>query len=340
MNKDLGYNHESIINIRIPDVPGSFSKLENSLKGIPEVKSCSFSSSAASSSDRWISSYSFEGATENDRYIANIKYADENYIKTFEMDLVAGRSYEPSDTLNEIVINEKLAREMGINHPEDALGKSLHLGRSGNCKIVGVVGDFNLVSLHEPIEAAVIGCGIRNYRVANVKLYKDQIKGGISKIQAAWTELYPNESFEYEFLDETLAAFYVTEQRISSLFRIFAIVAIFIGSLGLYGLISFIANQRIKEVGIRKVLGASVVRIMMLFSMEFIRLVFIAFVIAAPISYYFMTEWLSGFNYRINIGIGVFVGGITASILVALMTMSYRSYVSATTNPVQTLRNE
>lgn len=340
MNKDLGYNHEAIVTMQLPDGVGDHETLRNTLLAIPEVAHCTFSNGAASSSNRWMNSYAFDGSTDQDRYVAQMKYGDENYIKTFEMDLIAGRSYVKSDTLDEIVINEKMAREMGIQDPQEALGKIVDIGRSGGNRVVGVVSDFNLVSLHEPIIAAAIGCSESNYRVVNVKLHKDKIREGIEKIESAWNGLYPEANFDFQFLDETLAAFYETEQRISELFRVFAVIAVFIGCLGLFGLVSFIANQRIKEVGVRKVLGASVLSIMYLFSKDFVKLVLIAFLIAAPISYYYMQEWLTSFTYRIDMNAAAFIGAMVGSILMALMTMSYRSYIAATSNPVDTLRNE
>lgn len=344
LNKDLGYNKEGIITAQLPQSANlqnvSHDKIIDMLSSIPEVKSFSLANGAASSPNIWMTSYSFEGATPDGHYTAQMKYGDENYLNTFEMNLIAGKMYQKSDTLSEVVINERMMKEMGINDPDEAVGKSVNLGRTNNVKVVGVVSDFNISSLHDPIQPAAIGSNIRNYYVVNIKLQGDNLKEKIDKIEVGWNSVYPNENFEFQFLDEQIAAFYETEERVSNLFTLFAVIAIFIGCLGLFGLISYMANQRTKEVGIRKVLGASVPQIMYLFSFEFLKLVAFAFIIAAPISYYYMNEWLNKFTFRISIGVGVFVMAILASIVIAVITMSYRSFQAASANPVNTLRSE
>ena len=162
----------------------------------------------------------------------------------------------------------------------------------------------------------------------------------IAFIEKEWSAVFPDYYFEYEFLDEKLADLYRQDERTFTLFKIFAGISIFIGCLGLYGLISFMANQKLKEVGIRKVLGASVASIVMLFSKEFIKLIVMAFVIAAPLAWYFMNEWLSNFAYRIHPGLGTFLVGIIVSLTVVFSTIGINSYKSSVANPVDALRDE
>lgn len=346
LNKDLGYNKEGIISIQLPQSANpdlaSYNKIVDMLSAIPDIEAFTLANGAATSSNIWMHSYSFEGSAPDGHYIVQMKYGDDNYIKTFEMNMLAGRVYRKSDTLSEVVINEKMMNEMGVNEPDEVIGKFIGLGRgsSNQVKVVGVVNDFNLSSLHDPIQPAAIGSNVQNYYSANIRLTGDHVKDKIAKIEAGWNGIYPAENFEFQFLDEELAGFYEAEERISNLFVLFSGIAIFIGCLGLFGLISFMANQKTKEVGIRKVLGASIPQIMYLFSFDFLKLVLIAFVIAGPLSYYYMNEWLNEFTFRIDIGAGIFVSAILTSVVIALITMSYRSFQAASANPVNTLRSE
>ena len=162
----------------------------------------------------------------------------------------------------------------------------------------------------------------------------------IAFIEKTWSHLYPDYYFTYEFLDDHIAARYRREERMFTLFKIFSAISIFIGCLGLYGLISFMTNQKLKEVGIRKVMGASVFSIVGLFSKEFVRIIVLAFLIAAPLAGYLMNEWLAGFAYRTTIHWSVFLVGIVSTLVIALLTVGYRSVKAAVTNPVETLRTE
>ena len=162
----------------------------------------------------------------------------------------------------------------------------------------------------------------------------------IDNINKSWSALFPNDLFKYEFLDEHIASFYTQEQKVYTAFKLFSFIAILIGCLGLYGLISFAASQRTKEIGIRKVLGAPLISIVGLFSKEFILLISIAFIIAAPVGYYAMHNWLQNYAYHINIGAGIFVIAIAASIIIAAITISYQAIKAALVNPIKSLRSE
>ena len=173
-----------------------------------------------------------------------------------------------------------------------------------------------------------------------IKLQAQNMQSGLASVEKTWTKLFPNYIYEYEFLDKNIANLYQQEKQLSILYELFAGIAIFISCLGLYGLVSFMAVQRTKEVGIRKALGASVAHIVYLFSKEFTLLIGVAFLIAAPVGYYFMNNWLKEFEYKIDIGVGTFLLAILGSIIIAWITVSYQAIRAALVNPIKSLRSE
>jgi putative ABC transport system permease protein len=205
---------------------------------------------------------------------------------------------------------------------------------------VGVVNDFNSNSLAKPMSAIIMSTWKGVYQTLAIKLQPMQAKSTLAAIEKLWKAAYPEYVYEYQFLDEKIASFYKQEDQLSQLYKIFAGIAVFISCLGLYGLVSFMSVQRTKEIGIRKVLGASVLNIVYLFSKEFTLLIGIAFLIATPLAYYFMNSWLENFSYRISIGISIFLLTILASITIAWLTVGYRAIRAATANPVESLRSE
>jgi putative ABC transport system permease protein len=180
----------------------------------------------------------------------------------------------------------------------------------------------------------------RVYQTLNIKIKPGREKQVLNYVEKEWNSAFPDYVYQYQFLDKKIDAFYKQETQLSELYKIFAAIAIFISCLGLYGLVSFMAAQRVKEVGIRKVLGASVAHIVYLFSKEFTLLIMIAFGIAAPLAYFFMHRWLQDFSYRISLGVGVFLLAIGGSMLIAWLTVGYRAIRAGLTNPVKSLRSE
>jgi ABC-type antimicrobial peptide transport system permease subunit len=253
--------------------------------------------------------------------------------------MLAGRNFTASDSIHELVINEMLAYKMGFANPADAVGKILHLGPAPK-PVVGVVRDFNTGSLRANIFPTIMTPRSKDYRIMSVKIDMKRVKELLPKIEAAWTATYPEFVYWSQFLDETIAEFYEDEQKISRLFSIFSLIAIGIGCLGLFGLVSFMAVQRTKEIGVRKVLGASVSDILMMFVKEFAVLVLIAFVIAGPAAYLVMNAWLQDFAYRISIDAEVFFTSVMITVIIAGLTVGYRSIKAATANPVDALKYE
>jgi ABC-type antimicrobial peptide transport system permease subunit len=196
------------------------------------------------------------------------------------------------------------------------------------------------MSLHEPIEATVLYNRIRNYSTISLKVNLKEFQESIKQVQQKWEAAYPNHIFSYRFLDEEVREFYESERRMSTLITVFTFIAIFIGCLGLFGLATFMANQKTKEVGVRKVLGASVQSILFLFSREYILLVLIGFVLAAPMGWIVMNNWLSNFQYKIEMSPYIFILALAIIFFIAIATVGYRSLRAALANPSISLRSE
>ena len=243
------------------------------------------------------------------------------------------------DTATGFLVNERLVHLLGFAQPDEVVGKEIDMWGK-KLPIKGVLKDFHTVSLHDPIEPTILLNRVRSYDELAVKLNTRDIQSVVEAIRHKWEAAYPNAIFNYEFLDQNIKEFYDRDRRMSVLLTIFTGLAIFIGCLGLFGLVTFMANQMTKEIGVRKVLGASVENIVFLFSKEFIRLIAIGFLIAAPFSWYVMNHWLNGFAYRIEIGPMTFLLGLVLTFLVAIITVGYRSFRAATVNPVDSLRSE
>jgi ABC-type antimicrobial peptide transport system permease subunit len=279
--------------------------------------------------------------SKSTNFSANLKWADADYFKTFNLHFVAGRPYYPSDTVREFVVNETLLRKLGITDPKDAIGKQIDFWDGGKVgTIVGVINDFNSYSLREPMAPVVLSTYKDTYQTISIKIKPGSEKLVLPFVKKLWTNTYPDYVYDYQFLDKTIENFYRHEEQLSQLYKIFAAIAIFISCLGLYGLVSFMAMQRTKEVGIRKVLGASVRNIIFLLSKEFTVLILIAFVISAPIAWYIMHQWLQNYTYRIPLSASIFIVAIFSSILIAWITVAHRAIKAALANPVKSLRTE
>ena len=289
----------------------------------------------------------FHPNIEGQDYTGNMKNVDESYFEVYEMEFIAGEPFKDSDPSNHVVVNEKLVRTLGYSDPNQAIGEQFQYGRSGRLivTISGVVKDFHSASLHAEINNVMLAHYPWNIFQASIKLHKQKgnleaIKGTLEHIEYSWASVFPNYVFDVEFYDDQLASMYELEESVSKLFRLFVAIAIFIGAMGLYGLVSFMANQKTKEIGIRKVLGASELNIWNIFSKELLVLLLIAFMIAAPTSYLLMSAFLDTYAYRITIGPEFFILAIIISLVVALITVGYKSLKVAKANPIESLKDE
>jgi ABC-type antimicrobial peptide transport system permease subunit len=343
-NASLGFQKESILTVPIPTDSVSRNKMEsvrNRLLQMPGVSGVTFAYASPSDDGNWNSDFKFDHSTKSTDFNANLKWADVDYFKTYNLSIVAGRSYYPSDTVKEFVVNETLVRKLGFHKPQEIIGKQIDFWDGTLVgEVVGVVKDFHSYSLRNPLSPVVMSTWKNLYQTIGIKLKPGNPKPTMAAVEALWNENYPAYVYEAEFLDHKIDNFYRQENQLSQLYKIFAAIAIFISCLGLYGLVSFMAVQRTKEVGIRKVLGASAARIVLLFSKEFTFLIGIAFIIATPVAYYFMKQWLQNYTYRINLGVGIFIVAILFSIVIAWITVGWRAIRAAMANPVKSLRSE
>jgi putative ABC transport system permease protein len=343
-NASLGFDKEAILNVALPGDSVSQTKLSalhNELSKQPGIRKISFSYASPSDNGNWNSDFKFNHAPKSTEFSTNLKWADTAYFNIYGLEFVAGRPYFPSDTVTGFVVNETLIRKLGIKNPEEAIGKQMDFWDGEVvAPIVGVVKDFHVNSLRDPISAVTMATNKRMYQTLSVKLQAANSKETISHVEALWNRTFPDYVYRQQFLDDKINNFYRQENQLSQLYKIFAGIAIFISCLGLYGLVSFMAVQRTKEVGIRKVLGASVGRIIYLFSKEFTLLILIAFLIAAPVAYYIMYGWLQNFTFRIELGVSIFIAAILVSMIIAWATVGYKAVKAALANPVKSLRSE
>ena len=343
-SRSMGFDKEAIITVPFPDDSAGVSKIDYLKNKLSQQKEISkFSIAFASPADKggWYTDFRFDNAQKATNFSASLKWADDKYLETYGLQLIAGRNLRQTDTANEFLVNEKLLSMLGITKPEAALNKQINLwdGRI-KANIVGVIKDFHSTSFRDPVAPVLIASDKQNYQMAGIKLKPNNYKDAIKNTEKIWNEVYPDYVFEYQFLDEKIARFYTQESKLSNLYKLFAIVAILLSCLGLYGLASFMAVQRIKEVGIRKVLGATAGNIVYLFSKEFIILIAIAFSVATPIAWYYMHQWLQDYTYRINISWWLFAAGGLTAIIIALATISFQAIKAAIANPVKSLRTE
>jgi putative ABC transport system permease protein len=343
LSKDLGFTSEAIIYFEAPWWEGEDKRLQlrRELELLPEVEALSLNNDPPSAEGYSSNMMEFDNGKEIQKHVVAMKHADTAYLRLYNIKLLAGRNIIPSDSVREYLINETYLHMLGFQNPEDGLGKIIQ-GKP----VVGVVKDFNSRSLHSAVDPiAIFDWKNGNYNCFGLKLATHDHKitdlsGSLNKIEAAWKKVYPDDKFEYKFLDDTLENFYETERRIGKLARTAMVIAVLISCLGLFGLSSFTVNQRTKEIGIRKVLGATVNSIMLLLSKDFLGLVLIAFIMSAPVAYYITDKWLEDFSYRMDISAWLFIVSGLASILTAFMTISFRTVRAAKSDPVKSLRYE
>jgi ABC-type antimicrobial peptide transport system permease subunit len=339
---DLGFNKEAILIINTNSdsaVQSRQDAFKNKLLQLPGVQSVSFSSDVPSSDNNWSGNFSFDHRPD-EKFDVYRKAGDEDYFKTYGLEIIAGRIFEKSDTAKEIVINETLVKKLGVKNAADVVGKEIRSGRGGWKTIVGVVKDFNTNSLREDVKPLMLFQRKDRYGVTGIKVKSTNIPKTKAAIEAAWNQYFPEYAYTSSYMDEDIARFYEQEDKLSLLYKIFAAIAIFISCLGLYGLVSFMAMQRTKEIGVRKVLGGTIGHILWIFGKEFFILLMVAFVISAPIAWWMMTNWLQNFEFRVPISPWIFVLSILISIVVAALTVGYRSVRAAIVNPIKSLRTE
>ena len=345
MDQPLGFDKDAVVTVPFRVDTTLMSKMDYlkrellSTGGVQTV-SLNTNTPVENGKDTW-SALKFDHAVKETDFKAITKFADEEYVPAYKLPLVAGRNLRPSDMTTEFLVNETLVKALGLKKPEDIIGKQISIWNDQiTCVVVGVLKDFNDRSFRDELAPLIITQDKAMYNQLAIKLTTTHISSTMQSVKKVFDQTYPDYVFEYKFLDEKIASFYKQETQLEQLYKIFAAIAIFLSCLGLYGLASFMAVQRVKEVGIRKVLGATTNNIVYLFSKEFIILIAIAFAIATPIAWYFMHQWLQDYAYRINISWWLFATGGLAAIIIALATISSQAIKAAMANPIKSLRSE
>jgi putative ABC transport system permease protein len=280
------------------------------------------------------------------KIMASFDMVDTNYLRLFGMQLIVGRNLFQSDTIHEFLVNETASRQLGFRRLADALGQIVTVGmNNATGPIVGVIRDFHSKSMHEPITPFFMSTNQRNAPDISVKLATkgrtpDEMSAVLGKLEKAWKEVYPTKKFAYVFFDESIAQLYDKEKKMAEILDLAMGIAIFISCLGLWGLAAWVAEQRTKEIGIRKVLGATVVNIVGMLSKDFLWLVVLAILIASPVAWYFMHIWLQDFAYQVPISWWIYAVAGVGAIAIALLTVSVQAVRAATVNPVDSLRAE
>ncbi len=350
LHKDMGFQKDAIVHFQPDqwwqDTTQRRVTLANELRNLSGVSALSLSGRLPASSGWSSRTVTYQTDTSEAKVNIYIKQADTSFLKVYGIKLLAGRNYHVSDTLHELLLNETAAKAFGFEPPAEAVGQLIALDENRLLPVVGVVRDFHDGPLYEKIHPVMMGSeesrrlGNFNLLLATQGKQGEQVEQSLAQIEKVYQRFYPEAPFEYQFYEDTIAKFYEAEQRTARLINVATGLGIFISCLGLLGLVSFTTNQRIKEIGIRKVLGATVAQIVTLFSLEFVGLVFISFIIAAPIAWYLASEWLSRFAYRTDIGVAIFILTVLSALGLALLTVGLRSWYAALANPVDSLRNE
>ncbi len=344
INQPLGFDKDAIANVPFPTDSVNIAKLDylkNKLLSIEGIKSVSYGSNTPveDDNDNW-STFKYDNALKETDFYAIIKFGDNEYVPAYKLPLVAGRNLQASDTAREFLVNESLVKGLGLKNPQDILNKKINLWGIMSGPVVGVLRDFNDRSFRRDLAPLLITTSKKQYSEAAIKISTTNMSATMDLVKKTWEATFPDFVYEYKFLDDKIASFYKQENQLSQLYKIFAVIAIFLSCLGLYGLASFMAVQRIKEVGIRKVLGATAGNIVYLFSKEFVILIAIAFAIATPLAWYYMHQWLQDYPFRINLSWWLFIIGGAASVVIALATVSFQAIKAAIANPVKSLRTE
>lgn len=348
INKDMGFRRDAIINFHAPwNVPDVSKRqvLLDKIKAMPEVAMVSLGGSAPAALGYSSTTMKYNDGKKDIETTVGIKYADEAYFRLYNMKLAAGRLPVQNDTVvKEYAINETYAKFLGFKTPEEAVGKTLDRGER-KALISGVLKDFHDKSVHSPIKPLAYSNVKANHATYHI-LLKDNREGRsawknvVAKLEKDWKDIYPEFDFNYSFFDKTIESFYKSEQNVSRLLVWATGLAIFISCLGMLGLVIYTTTQRTKEIGVRKVLGASVTQIVSLLSKDFLQLVILAFIIAAPLAWWALNKWLEDFAYRTSISWWVFILSGLIMVVIALFTLSIQTIRSAIANPVKSLRTE
>ncbi|MEJ2617129.1 MAG: FtsX-like permease family protein [Ignavibacteriaceae bacterium] len=339
MHKNLGFNKEHVVYlpIRSKDTRDKINLLKTELSKNSQIVSVAAGSglSGASGSE---GSVTVAGSNGQKKLMMRFSYVDFDYIKTMQMKIIKGRNFSPlypTDSVSSVIINEAAVKKFGWKNP---IGKQFE--DDPVKKVIGVVKDFNFFSLHSAIGPLIMSIEPNQFYYLLIRIKPGNIPGTIDFINRTWKSVVPGRPFDYSFLEKHFDEIYKNDQQTEQLFGFFSFLAVFIACLGLFGLASYTVEQRTKEIGVRKVLGASVGGVVLLLSKDFLKLVIAAAVIAVPVSYYIMSNWLQDFAYKTKISPAIFIIVGFTVFVIALATISFQAVKAATSNPIKSLRYE
>lgn len=354
MTRDLGINIDQVLIVQRPGIADTnrekfnadIDVFRNELKKNPSIESISASMTVPGKQREFKSTVKRFGSNTNDSALVRINTMDDEFIDVYKMKLLAGRKFSRhrvSDEDSAVILTESASRILGFKNPGDAIGKILHVpvfDDDAKPIIVGVVNDYHQLSLKKTLDAGLFLSSMYNGEYYSVRVKANNLSQIVDYVRSSWTKAFPGNPFDYFFLDDYFNRQYSNERKFGKLFTTFAVLAIVIGCVGLFGLSSYMAGQRRKEISIRKVLGASVTNISTLLSKDILKLILISIVSATPISWFVMDKWLQDFAYRVDMEWWVFVVAGGMALLIAMVTVSYQAVKAALVNPVRNLRGE
>ena len=348
-NSDMGFDKEAIYTVPIPQNNRTLTnRFKTALLENPAIKNVSFSSTSPAQGGNWTDISVFEKGHETS-VITQVVTVDTSFVKTYGLKLVAGYNFSEADTANHILVNEELARQLNFRTAEDAIGKEVVLYHDPNSRkfIAGVVKDYHYDSFYNKIRPTFLIPDSNRPRIAGIKLavnsnisHFDQLQQALAYTEKTWKSVYKEEIYDYQFIDDLIRSYYVSEKNTSMLISIFALITIFIACLGIFGLALYSIQQRSKEIGIRKINGAKISEVMTMLNKDFVRWVAIAFLIATPVGYFILEKWLENFAYKTDLSWWIFALAGLLALGIALLTVSWQSWKAATKNPVEALRYE
>ncbi|TLV02723.1 ABC transporter permease [Dyadobacter luticola] len=340
LSSSVGYETRGLASIRIPapDKVNQTTFRQRSME-IPGVADASFFIFSPTTNSNNSTNVNYDNRPKDELLQINTKNADNHYIQTFGLTLLAGENIPESDTIRGYLVNEKVLEKLGIKRPQDAIGKMLSIW-DVKAPIYGVLKNWNNTSLKNGVDHVAIFTYRDFHYTCGIKLTSNNVRKTMKSVEQLWSQYFPDYMYEQSFLTEEIATSYELENTMLKLIRTFSVIAIFIGCLGLYGLVKFMASQKTKEIGVRKVLGANLSGILGIFGKEIGLLIGVAFLIAAPLGWYVMQAWLQDYENRIPIGPGILFISVLVTLLVAGVTAAYESVKAALTDPVKSLRTE
>ena len=343
INKELGFDKEEMITITTYDQDRQETdRLIQVIESMPEISAYTFSSGPPMDAGRYNTSFIEVGHEDKGDINTRNKFVDHRYLSTYGIELIAGRDFrenEYNDTIEAYIVNEALVKQLEVESPQDAIGTLIDCYGT-RAMIVGVTKDFHIDKLDQAIKPLIMFPWHNQVNVADLKIASSNLPDALNKLEEAWREVFPTRTFRFETVDKFIKDTYLVEDIMLKSIRIFSIVAICIGCLGLYGLVSFMAVKRTKEIGIRKVLGASFGQILFSFSRRFFILTFVAFLISAPLAYKAMELWLANYVFRIPLSWDIFAIGLMTTLILTMATVGYISLKAARSNPTKTLKIE